>query len=378
MSGTSKPNVRLSDASVMAGTTIGAGIFSLPYVFMQAGLLAGVFYLIFLSLIVASVHILYWEVLKKTGGDLRLLGLARKYLGTAGYVVSFGAIVIGLLLTLVAYLALGSGFLSLVFPGLPRGGSAAIFWLVCVAPLFFKERRLAGLEAAGIWFIVAAILFVFIKGFTNVGGSFANLPFFVPQNFFLPFGAILFSLAGWTAIEPLFDEEKKSHVSPLVAVKSLTIGTLSAAVLYAAFVSGVLGSASRITPDTVSGLSASDSSPCAVCVLGILGIFAIWTSYLPVSIEIQNSLVRDSGWKRSVVFPLVVCVPILLFTAGLNNFLGVLSLAGGIFVSIQYLVILLVGIKVLKPIGSAKAGFIFSSILFALAAIYEIYYFIVG
>ena len=372
----SMSKTRLSDTAVMVGTTVGAGIFSLPYVFKEAGLFAGAFYLVTLSLIVISVHALYWEVLKKTGGDLRLLGLARKYLGAAWYVVSFGAIIIGLLLTLVAYLILGSRFLSLIFPELSHIEGVLIFWVLGTAPLFMKERRFAKLEAVGIWFIIAAVAFVFIKGFANANGSFMGLPFLVPENFFLPFGAILFSLAGWTAIEPLFDEEKKSRVSPLVAVKSLSLGTLAAAILYAAFVSGILGSVSGVTPDTVSGLAASGWSALAVGIIGVLGIFAIWTSYLPVSIEIRNSLVRDSRWKQSVVLLIVGCVPILLLVAGLNNFLAVLSLAGGVFVSIQYFVILLVGMKVLKPAGMAKAGFIFSSVLFALAAVYEIYYFV--
>lgn len=373
-----KAKLRLSDVGVMAATTVGAGIFSLPYIFMRAGLVAGAFYLVVLSCIVISVHFLYWEVLKKTGGDLRLLGLAQKYLGTGWYAVSFAAIIVGLLLTLVAYLILGSGFLSLIFPGLSHAQGVAIFWLLSVAPLFFLERRFAGLELTGIWFMVAAVAFVFIKGFTNDAGSFASLPFVVPENFFLPFGAVLFSLAGWTAIEPLFDEEKKSHVSPLVAAKSLAIGTCVATILYAAFVSGILGSASYVTPDTVSGLSASGWSSWAIGIIGILGIFAIWTSFLPVSIEIRNSLERDCRWRRGVGLLVVACVPILLLAAGLNNFLGVLSLAGGVFVSIQYFVILLVGLKVLKPVGAAKAGFILSSVIFAFAAVYEIYYFIIG
>ncbi|MEK7508003.1 MAG: aromatic amino acid transport family protein [Patescibacteria group bacterium] len=369
---------RFSDSAVMAATTVGAGIFSLPYVFMRAGFAAGAFYLILLSFIVVSVHILYWEVLKKTGGDLRLLGLARKYLGAGWYAISFGAIIIGLILTLVAYLILGSSFLSLIFPGLSYIEGVLIFWVLSAAPLFFKEKRFVGLEITGIWFIMAAVAFVFIKGFANTGVSFANLPLLVPENFFLPFGAILFSLAGWTAIEPLFDEEKKARVAPLVAAKSLAIGTFAAAILYAAFIGGIFGSVSNITSDTVSGLVASGWSSWAVEIIGVLGIFVNCTSYLPVSIEIRNSLLRDCRWKRSIVLPVVVCAPILLLAAGLNSFLGVLSLAGGVFVSVQYFIILLVGMKVLKPTGAAKAGFVFSSILFALAAVYEIYYFIVG
>src|SRR5207249_329890 len=96
--------IRFKDAGVVAATTVGAGIFSLPYIFAQAGIVSGAFYLIALACIVISVHFLYWEVLKKTNGDQRLLGLARTYLGAGWHAVSFVAIIVGLLLTLVVYL----------------------------------------------------------------------------------------------------------------------------------------------------------------------------------------------------------------------------------------------------------------------------------
>lgn len=374
MSGAS---VRMRDVGVMTATTVGAGIFSLPYVFKEAGLFAGAFYLLVLSCIVISVHFLYWEVLKRTGGGLRLLGLAREYGGLVGYGVAFGAIIIGLLLTLVAYIILGGEFLSLIFPSLSREGSAVLFWFLSTIPLLLKDRRLLGFEVVGAWFIIAAVGFVFIKGFGNSGGFFLNLPAFVPENFFLPFGPVLFSLAGWTAIEPLFDEEKKDHATPLSAAKSLTIGTFFSAFLYAAFVGGIFGSVSQITPDTVSGLLASGWSAVALAVIGILGIFAIWTSYLPVAIEIRNSLVRDCQWKKNLALSVVGSLPLILFGMGFTHFLGVLSLAGGVFVSIQYFIILFVGMKVLKPRGVAKTAFVLLSAVFAFAAVYSAAQFVV-
>src|SRR3989344_5179515 len=124
--------IRFGDSAIMTATTVGAGIFSLPFIFKEAGLLVGAFYLIVLSLIVISIHILYWVILKKTGGKMRLLGLARAHLGDIGYLISFAAIIIGLLLTLVVYLILGGRFLSLIFPNIPYAPAVIIFWLLGV------------------------------------------------------------------------------------------------------------------------------------------------------------------------------------------------------------------------------------------------------
>src|SRR5258708_5363686 len=106
-------------AAIVAAATIGDGIFALPYVFYRAGWLASLFYLVVLAVFVSTAHVIYLATLEKRGEKERLLGLTRKYLGIPGFWVGFIAIEIGLILTLVAYLILGTQFIHLALPTVP-------------------------------------------------------------------------------------------------------------------------------------------------------------------------------------------------------------------------------------------------------------------
>lgn len=361
------------EAGVITATTIGAGMFGLPYIFLKSGWLTGVFYLFVLSFIVAGSHVLYWRVLAVADEKRRLLGMARDFLGKFWYRVGFFSIIAGLVLALVIYLILGNHFIRLFWPSVDANLALFLFWLVSIAPLFF-ERRIVGLELAGVFFMVGIILLIFFSA-----------PQFSPQiavpaldleNFFLPFGIVLFSLAGWTAIEPLFRESREVGSIPAIPKKSFFAGTFATVALYVLFVAGVLSSTALIAPDTISGLVHWPFWKLAA--LGTLGVFALWTSYMPIGLEIKNSLIKDLGWKPFWALLLVVFLPPALVISGLSNFLKVIGLAGGVFLALQYVLIVLVGRRVLGFSGAER--FFYNLVIgaFLLAAVYELYYFVVG
>jgi len=363
----------LRETGALAATTIGAGMFGLPYVFYKSGLVVGVFYLGALSAILISVHILYWKILTKVDAKKRLLGLAREYLGENWYWVGVISVLAGLTLTLVVYLILGNEFLKIIWPSASGTLGIFTFWLISVLPLF-KEKRILSLEFFGVLFMIGAILLIFLSA-PSLKMAF-DTPAFNTNNLFLPFGVVLFSLAGWTIIEPLYASRKKTkggntYLGPLV------LGTVLAAALYAIFVWGILGSTFQLTPDTVSGLLGSWPI-WKLATLSVLGLFAIWTSYIPIGLEIKNSLMEALGWNAREALLFAIFVPPILLIMGFNNFLSVIGLAGGAFLALQYVLIILVGKRVLKP--KDKENLLFNGVIvaFLLAAVYEAYYFIVG
>lgn len=360
----------LREAGVVAATTIGAGMFGLPYVFLKSGWVAGLFYLFVLSFIVAGAHVLYWKSLAAANKKRLLLGMVRDFLGQFWYKVAVFAVITGLMLALVIYLILGNSFIRLFWPSVGGNFGLLLFWFASIIPLFF-EKRIIALELAGV-FLMAGIIFI----------VFLTAPQFVPQvsvpkidldNFFLPFGVVLFSLAGWTAIEPLFREKSSGGYIPK---KSFLAGTFFAAALYAVFVLGIFNSSFDITPDAISGLAGFPFWKLAS--LGILGIFALWTSYIPIGLEIKNSLVRDLGWKPFYGLSLVILLPLMLVLLGLSDFLKVIGLAGGVFLSLQYILIILVGKRVLGLHGAEKIFYNLIIVAFILAAVYELYYFVIS
>ncbi|MBI2888730.1 MAG: hypothetical protein HYY10_02285 [Candidatus Liptonbacteria bacterium] len=368
----------LSQVAVVVATTVGAGMFALPHVFSVSGWAPSIFYLIAFGIILSFIHAVYFLVLKKVGERKRLAALVWEALGPAQGVVAFLAVVVGQLLTLLVYLILGETFLKLLMPALGGAAGALLFWIIASLPLFFGLRRFAWGEALGALAMGALILGLFAA--SDIGQGFARVPVADTARFLFPFGIILFSLAGWTAVEPVYElnsrvkgkEARLQQNEVRHSLAALAAGTAISAALYALFVLGVLGSPVPITPDTVSGFSA----PLWLGLLGVLGLFAIWTSYVPVGREAAHALM-DRGWKEGVALGFVALVPLLLFAAGLSDFVRMASFVGGVFLAFQYLCIIAVGKKLLKPKGTTKALFMMLYIILAAAVVYEVYYFVV-
>jgi amino acid permease len=366
-------NVRLilGSSAILAATTLGAGIFSLPYVFKVSGWIIGLIYLIVLSAIVIFVHYLYWQALAKVNEKKRLLGLAENYLNKGYFSLASVAIVGGLLLTLVAYLILGGKFMEMVFPSLGWFAGIITFWILGSFPLIFRSIRLSKFESFGTLLMAAIIILIFATASDIALPRAVEIDF---NNIFLPFGAILFSLAGWTAIEPMFENASVSGLRNNKIVSMLVLGTLAIAILYVFFVLGVFGSAGTITKDTISGLA--NWPYWKIQILGWLGLFAIWTSYIPIGLEVKNSLVKDLKVNNFLGLGVVIISPLLLLFLGLKDFFTVVGLIGGIFLSVQYLSIILVARKILN-ISPVKKIFVNLSIaIFVLGAVYEVYYFL--
>ncbi len=353
---------------LLTATTIGAGMFSLPYVFQKSGWLLGIFYMAVLGAAVIFVHWLYWLALARVDERKRLLGLVRERLGKFAYYSAIISVVGGLFLILVVYLILAEIFGKLILPSPLENFGAVLFWIAATFPLFFNLPRVIGAELWGAVLMVLIILFVFLTG--NSGLSAA--PTINIQNFLFPFGAVLFSLTAWTAIEPMFEWDKKNGG----ALSKLALGTIISAAAYLLFTFGILGSAGAISEDTLSGLSSWPSWK--IQLLGWLGIFAIWTSHVPISMELRNELEKDLDLPPSFSFWIVVFLPLLLLFTGIFSFLGAISLAGGFFLALQYVFIILVSKKILALSATKKFFANMLILVFLAAAVYETWYFVIN
>ena len=359
-------------AALVAAATVGDGVFALPYLFYQSGWLLGLFYLIVLASFVSAAHVVYLKTLEKIGEKERLLGLARRYFGRSGFWIGFAAIVLGLILTLVAYLILGTQFIRLAIPSFGSGTALFVFWLFTAIPIFASDRRVVELELIGIACTSAIIFFIFASAWPAV--TFAGIPAINTQNLFLPFGVVLFALAGWTSVEPAYESRKRFGALSDPS-RALAFGSFAVALLYVMFVAGILGSAPAIAPDTISGLAQWPVWKKEI--IAIFGLLAVATVYLPISREIKNALEKDLGWDRSAARLLILFAPLVLIGLGLNNFLVVVGLAGGVFLSMQYLLIISVGRRALALSAVKKFALDLIALVFVIAAVYEVWTFVV-
>ena len=367
-----KPNNFFKVAAIIAAATVGDGIFALPYVFSRAGWLLGLFYLAGLGALVVLAHTVYLKTIEKVGEKERLLGLARRYLGPAGFWTGFVAIVVGLFLTLVAYLILGTQFVRLLVPSHSILYPLLLVWVFTSLTVILNDAGVVKLELMGIGFSSVIIIFIFVAAWPHI--TFSGIPAVNPKEFFLPFGTVLFALAGWTGIEPAYESREKSgwRREPW---RALALGTGLAALLSVMFAAGIIGSASAITPDTASGLALWPVWKRDV--FAVLGLLAVWTVFMPLSREIKNSLEKDLGWSKLVSRSALIMLPLALVLAGFNNFLVVVGLVGGLFLSTQYLLIISVGRRALSLPRVQNFFLDLVAALFVLAAIYSIWLFIV-
>ncbi len=381
-------------AALITAASVGDGIFALPYLFDRVGWLLCLFYMVLLGGLVVLAHSVYLETLEREREKKRLLGLARTYLGKGGFWTGFTAIIAGLLLALLAYLILGAQFIRLALPGVSSEVAFAAFWALISIPVFLDNRYARELELVGIGVTALAVVAVFAAAIPRMlsgGAFFAGAPIANGAYLFLPFGAVLFSLAGWTGIETVYEARRAAAVAeaerkgtpapspdaPRARVPWITLaqGTLFAVLLYVLFAAGILGSAPHITPDTASGLA---SWPLWERTLGaLIGLIAVGTAYIPMSREIRNSLERDLGWNKAFSRAVILFVPPAFIGFGLNSFIVVIGLVGGVFLSIQYLLIISVGRRALT-VGRVK-GFLLdlAALVFVVAAVYEVVGFVV-
>ena len=329
-------------AGLLAGTIIGAGIFALPFVFEKAGILTGLFYLIIFGGVFVLIHLMYAEIILKTEGNHRFPGYARIYLGNFGLWATILTTVIGMVITLTIYLILSVSFFNLIkptnfnvfgFPGL------LFFWILGSAAIFLEIRRLAFLELLITGGIIVIILIIAGYGL-NFLDKINTASIFNIQNIFLPYGAVLFALAGRTAIPAVINYFQKIK-QPLAGVKTpIILGTLAPALTYLLFVFGILGLSGAVSEDAVSGLI-GHVPDLILTLIGIFGLISLWSSYIVIGLDVKNTLRYDLKFPKILAGLAVIFSPLILFLLGFQNFLGMIGLVGGVFIALEGIFIVL-------------------------------------
>ena len=343
-------------AWLLSGAIIGAGIFALPFVFEKAGTLAGLAYLVIFAGVFVLLHLMYADIIVKTdspdgasakaGGEHLFPGYAKIYLGNSGFWLTIISSIFGLLLTLIAYLALSASFLEIIFPGAFNGFNILIFWFLGSAAFFLDIRKMSFLEL----FITSGVIFisalVFIFGVNGLG-RIAALPVFDFKNLFFPYGVILFSFSGRVAIPAVISYFRKTGQPVSGAGKSIILGTLMPAIVYALFVFGVLGLSGTVSEDAVSGLIGA-ASPLILALVAVFALVSLWDSYVIVGMDVKKSLTCDLKFPRIISGIVVVVLPLLFYFYGLRGFLELAALIGGVFIAFEGILICLMWLKTLK------------------------------
>ncbi len=338
-------------------------------------------YFLILGAVVTIYSLFYGEISLRTKGLHRLPGYARKYLGVWGERLALFSNSLGLSGALLAYLIVGSGFLFSLFKPILGGSSfiyLLIFFSVGAILIYFGIKSIAQVELSLLILFFAILVFVFVRGFSLITAE--HLFVFNAGYLFLPYGAVLFSLSG-IALVP---EVKEMLSRNRTALKKLIVLAIAISVItYLFFIYLILGiSGSDVSVDAITGLGKFLSQGIISLAL-IFGFLTVFTSFLTIGLTLKKILWYDLKLNKDLAWALACFVPLILFIIGLNNFITVISLAGGVFLAIDAILITLVYLKA-KTRGELKPAFslnlprflIYALILFfILGIIYEIIYF---
>lgn len=372
--------------SLMTGAIIGAGMFSLPYLFHQTGIFLGLAILVILTAVVTIIHLLYADIIVQTNGDHNFIGYTKKYLGPVASKVAFFMSIVEMLVVLVIYLILSGKFAATLiqsygslYPSPPVISIAVlIFWLAGSIAIFWNLKEMSLIQ----FLITASMIIIvgFVLGFGIFNGGLEKLflEFSSPAggfkfgNLFILIGPILFSLSGRVVIVEVV--RYFSPKRPLLEIRQAIIwGTVIPAIVYGFFILSVLSLSSIVSSDAISGLVGA-LPPLLVMAFSALGLLAIWTSYIAVGFDINNILKVDLKLSNLKSGLIVVILPALLYFSGLNDFIFLISLVGGLFLTLESIFI----VKMWRKLNKKGNELILHIVVFILCItlIYEVWKFL--
>ncbi|MDP3729817.1 MAG: aromatic amino acid transport family protein, partial [bacterium] len=269
-------------ASILVGIIIGAGMFSLPFVFQSVGILTGFFYLGVFSLLFIVLYWMYADIIVRTPGEHRFVGYAKMYLGKLGFITAFFANFLQLFFVLAIYLILAPSFLKLFVPGSTML-YVILFWVFGSAVILINTRRIAKAEFLITLGIVGIIALVGALGFPNFLSK--TMLWEMPRWFAIKaIGPILFALSGAIAIPEIVAYFRETGMKMNFLRRAITVGGVIPGIAYLIFVIGVIGLSGTVSEDAVSGLI-GEISQGMLMVIGILGFLSIISSYIVVGLS---------------------------------------------------------------------------------------------
>lgn len=357
--------------SMLSGTIIGVGFFSLPYITLQVGIWTMLGYFLILGPLSILIHSFFGKVALATPDFSRFPGYVRIHLGKVAGKFSLASTIFGLSGAILAYLVVGGEFLTNLLSPIFGGGNiiyTILYFSLGAFLIFFGMKAISKIEFwALILFFVILVVF-FIKGFPQIQSVnlFANVN--IGGNWFLPYGAILFSLSGANLIpeaEEILGQRK--HLLNKVIIISILISIL----VYLFFIFLVLGiSGNQTTEFAITGLREFLGKN--VFNLGLFfGILTTFTSFIALGLNLKNVFRFDLKIKKHFAWAITCFVPLALFLAGIKQFIPVISFVGGVTLGFDGILILLM-YKKIHP----KNIFIYPlALVFLGGIIYQIIYF---
>ena len=335
-------------ATAMLMTTIvGVGMFGLPYAASKSGFLIAAVFLVLLTFILTTLHLFYGEVVGRTKTEHRLVGYTDHYLGKRGKILVSLSVMVGFYGSLLVYIIIGGNFLNIVLSpiiNLPSVVFNLIFFFIGTLAVYLGLRVISGLDLFMGLFLILIIFLFFFSGFNKIDIN--NLKTINWFKFFVPYGVILYSLAGMASvpeIRKIFHKEDRIYYK-----KAIIWGTLIPGILYFVFMVTVVGlTGVNTSPEAIEGLSGVLGGK--IVYLGaIFGFLATITSFFALGLSLKETFLYDFKINKNLAWFLACFVPLILYFLGVYNFITIITVLGAIMGGIEGTAIVLIYYKAKK------------------------------
>lgn len=332
--------------AILVGSTVGVGIYGIPFAFQKAGFGIGLLFLLGIGGLILLSNLLYGEVVLRTHERHQFVGYVKKYLNPWAqkfnlfifWVAVYGALV-GVIIISGDFL---SNILSPYFNFSPFAFST-IFLVVASILVLKGLRTVSKFDFFMILFFGFIVLLIALLGIKRVDA--ANYVFGIKDFWFLPFGVILFAMNSMPGI-PLVREALTGSENKFK--KALLFGTIIPAALYLVFTVFVVGISGDFTsPDAISGLLGY-LGPKIVFIGSLFGFLTSSTIFLNLATALKESFRQDFHFKHQWAWLLAILPPYLLFLSGIRNFIDIIGLVGGVAVGLEAILLVFVYISAKK------------------------------
>lgn len=364
--------------SVLSGTIVGVGLFSLPYIASKVGFWVILGYFFVLGTLAIVIHLLFSELSLKTPDFMRLPGFAQFYLGNWGRNTALISTILGLSGTLLAYLIVGGEFLTMLLSPI-LGGNLFLYTLLYFSLgavlIYFGIHAIAKIEFWGMVLFFLTLIAIFFSGFPLIKlGNLFPKSGAMPKgtkDLFLPYGPILFSLWGLALIPEI--EEMLGKQKHLIK-KIIPVAILIPIFIYLFFILVILGITGQETSITAIGGLRNFLGNGVVNFALFFGFLATFTSFITLGLTLKKIFWYDLKLRKNLAWFITCFIPLTLFLVGLRNFIQVIGVVGGMMLGIDGILIALM----YQKLKNRKYWFLVIPLIliFALGIIYEIIYFL--
>ncbi|HBU07275.1 MAG TPA: hypothetical protein DEB09_04285 [Candidatus Magasanikbacteria bacterium] len=317
-----------SVAMIVAGT-IGAGVLGIPYAIAKVGSLVGLIYIIAIGFLAMALNLMIGEIAVRTNGDFQFAGLSRKYLGRFGQVIMTAVMYTATLGVLTVYI-IGSGqSLSALFGGSSFAWSLG-FFVVGAMAVYSGIKKIKVLDfvlGLGILLVISFISFLSFPHIRIINLNYTDLAYLL-----FPYGVLLFAFNGSTAVletHSIMKNREKDFKKVIIIAGFILI------VAYALFALTTLG-VTGVDTTEIATIGLGQKIGGAIFILGnVFAVLAMFIGFLMRGLALQSSLTWDYHWPKASAVLITVGIPLFFFLLGLRKFILVLDLIGGIFISIE-------------------------------------------